>query len=279
MPFLLGVDGGGTGCRAAVADAAGHVLGTGSAGPANILSDPEGARTNILTAVAAALAGSGVQVETLHAVLGLAGANVPTAADWMTAALPFASTRITSDAVTATRGALGVADGVVATMGTGSVFAAQRGGQVTVIGGWGLILGDEGSGAWLGRALMARALLAVDGMAEMTPLLAQVLDEAGGAPALVEAARLARPADFARLAPRITTADDPAAAAVLAEGDAWVCRFIDHLAGAEGLPVTFLGGLGAVYAARLSARYAGRLRAARGSGLDGALALAREAVA
>lgn len=277
MPFLLGVDGGGTGCRAAVADATGRVLGSATAGPANILSDPEGARANILAAVETALAGTGIDIGALHAVLGLAGANVPAAAARMTAALPFASTRITSDAVTASRGALGLADGVVATLGTGSVFSAQRGGQVTVIGGWGLVLGDEGSGGWLGRALMSRALLAVDGMVDMTPLLAEVLDEAGGGPALVEAARAARPVDFARLAPRITAAHDPAAAAVLAEGDAWVCRFIDHLAGAEALPVTFLGGLGAVYAARLARRYGGRIRPALGTGLEGALALAREA--
>ena len=34
MPLFLGIDGGGTGCRAVVADATGRVLGTGAAGPA-----------------------------------------------------------------------------------------------------------------------------------------------------------------------------------------------------------------------------------------------------
>ena len=44
MALFLGIDGGGTGCRAAVADASGRILGTGVAGPANLTSDPAGTR-------------------------------------------------------------------------------------------------------------------------------------------------------------------------------------------------------------------------------------------
>jgi len=62
------------------------------------------------------------------------------------AALPFARIRIETDAVAAAKGALRDEDGIVAALGTGSVFAAQRGGEVRQIGGWGLVLGDEGSG-------------------------------------------------------------------------------------------------------------------------------------
>ena len=43
MSLLLGLDGGGTGCRAVLTDAAGAVLGRAEGGPANIMSDPEGA--------------------------------------------------------------------------------------------------------------------------------------------------------------------------------------------------------------------------------------------
>ena len=51
MTLYLGVDGGGTGCRAAVADADGRILGRGEAASANIWSDPEGARASIVAAV------------------------------------------------------------------------------------------------------------------------------------------------------------------------------------------------------------------------------------
>ena len=60
MQLILGVDGGGTGCRAAVADLSGHVLGRGEAGAANIASEPDGAAGNIRLAVEKALGQAGV---------------------------------------------------------------------------------------------------------------------------------------------------------------------------------------------------------------------------
>lgn len=276
MPYLLGIDGGGTGCRAVLADAVGRVLGEGQAGAANIVTDPEGAQANILAAAEAARAGTAASLGEIHAVLGLAGANIPRYAARLAARLPFASARIESDAVIALKGAIGDADGVVATIGTGSVFAGQRDGRVTQIGGWGFVLGDEASGAWLGRALYARALHAEDGLAPMTPLLAATLAEAGGPAALVDFARTASPGDFGRAAPRLLAAEDPAATDILAQAEAWIARAVDRLCGAEPLPVTFLGGLGAAFAARLAPRYGARIRPAIGTALDGALRLARQ---
>ncbi len=55
MTFFLGIDGGGTGCRAALADADGLIIGQGQGGPANINTDVEGAAVNILAATAQAL--------------------------------------------------------------------------------------------------------------------------------------------------------------------------------------------------------------------------------
>ncbi|TNB92177.1 BadF/BadG/BcrA/BcrD ATPase family protein, partial [Paracoccus marcusii] len=73
MSLYLGIDGGGTGCRAAIADAAGRVLGRGQGGPANINSDPFGAVTSVLAAATAAMAQAGASPADLTAVLGLAG--------------------------------------------------------------------------------------------------------------------------------------------------------------------------------------------------------------
>ncbi|HEU0222349.1 MAG TPA: BadF/BadG/BcrA/BcrD ATPase family protein, partial [Paracoccaceae bacterium] len=165
MHLYLGVDGGGTGCRAAVADAEGRVLGRGEAASANIWTDPEGARANILAAARAALdAAGGGELTDLRAVLGLAGANLPEAVARFAEALPFARTRIESDALVALKGALGDEDGITAAIGTGSVFGLQRHGVLRMIGGWGFQLGDQGSGARMGRALYEAALLAHDGM-------------------------------------------------------------------------------------------------------------------
>lgn len=274
MTLFLGIDGGGTGCRAAVVDAAGHVLGQGQAGPANINSDFDGALGNILAATRAALGTGGADMTRLHAVLGLAGANMPNAAARLTAALPFASTQVKSDALIAVAGALRATDGVVAAVGTGSVFAVQRAGRIRQIGGWGFALGDEGSGAWLGRALLARALRATDGFVPVTAVLRATLDAHGGPAGVVSFAQTARPADFAALAPTITASGDPAAQAIMAQATADVADAIDLLQGDDVLPVVFLGGLGAVYADRLTGRWP--IQAPLGNSLDGALWLARQ---
>lgn len=273
MQLILGVDGGGTGCRAAVADLSGHVLGRGEAGAANIASEPDSAADNIRLAADQALAQAGATPASIRrAVLGLAGANLPGAAERLADALPFTAVEVITDAITAARGALGDRDGIVAAIGTGSVFAVQRGQVVRQFGGYGLLLGDEGSGASLGRALLSRALRAHDGVLPMTPLLADILREMGGPGGIVAFAFQARPADFATLAPRITESTDPAAEAVLSEAEADVARTLQALRLGTDLPLVFLGGLGPYYARRFQDRWP--ILPALGNGLDGALQLA-----
>lgn len=283
MDLILGVDGGGTGCRAAVADPAAHgpgsrVLGTGAAGPANIASDPDGAAANILTAAREALraaTGSGDGMDRLVAGLGLAGANAKGASDRLAAALPFARLRIDTDAIAAARGALGPdADGIVAAIGTGSVYAMRHAGELRQYGGWGLVLGDTGSGAWIGRAALSRALADSEGAAPATPLTDALLAEHGGPQGIIAWAGSARPADFAALVPRLLAApEDPAAAEVLGQARDDIAAQIDRLRGLAPLPVTFIGGLGAVAAGWLPHV---PQRPARGTALDGALQIARD---
>ncbi|MDP3862125.1 MAG: BadF/BadG/BcrA/BcrD ATPase family protein [Phaeovulum sp.] len=269
--FYLGIDGGGSGCRAVLADASGRVLGRGIAGPANVCTDAEAALANVLVASAQAMAGVCVPAEVV-AVLGLAGANV--AAGVLAARLPFARVRIESDVLTSVKGAFHDDAGIVAVLGTGSVFARQMGGEIRSAGGWGLILGDEGGGAWLGRALLARALRAVDGHTPQTPLLAGIVTEFGSSAGVVQFAAQATPAEFAALAPRLVESDDAAAQALMREADTEVAAAIELLQPPAGrLPVAFLGGLGPIFAARLGGRWP---RAeSLGDALAGALWLAR----
>ena len=55
--FYLGIDGGGTGCRAQLEDASGRVVSQAQAGAANVVTDREGALANIIAAAARACAG------------------------------------------------------------------------------------------------------------------------------------------------------------------------------------------------------------------------------
>ena len=127
--------------------------------------------------------------------------------------------------------------GSTAALGTGSVFGVQRGGAVRMIGGWGFLLGDQGSGARLGRALCEAALLAHDGSwRPARRCSAAVVAEAGGPAGLVVFGQ-ARPRRISRaLVPRLVAAaaaGDAAAEAILAEAEASVAGAIDLLPAAR----------------------------------------------
>ncbi|WEF23870.1 BadF/BadG/BcrA/BcrD ATPase family protein [Paracoccus sp. S3-43] len=273
MAFFLGIDGGGTGCRAALADADGRIMGQGRGGPANINTDVDAAALSILQATAEAVEGTGADPRDLIATLGLAGGTMTAATDRLAGLLPFARMQIVNDAVTAARGALGAQDGILAAMGTGSVFAVQRGGDLRQVGGRGFLMGDEGSGAVLGRALLSLAMRAEDGFADMTPLLQQLLEEMGGIEGIIRFGNTASPADFAGFAPRIVTGDDPAARQVFDAAVAEIRHILTVLQGDAALPVVFVGGLGPAYAARLTDW---PQRAPLGTGVEGAVLMARQ---
>ena len=137
-------------------------------------------------------------------------------------------------------------------------------------------MGDEGSGAWIGRALLSRALRAVDGFVPMTPLLAEVIAEHERAEGVVTFSLGAKPVDFARFAPRLVGSSDPAALAIMDRASADVAEAVDLLQDGQALPVVLLGGLGPVYAERLGGLWT--LQQSKGTALDGALWLAYECV-
>lgn len=276
MACRLGVDAGGSGCRAVLEDGTGLTLARAGGGPANVASDPAGAIAAILSVIEAVLAGHDASRADLCIGIGAAGINATGTGDLEQALrgnLPRARVRIESDAVTAALGALGGRDGIVAAMGTGSVFACVEGGRVRQIGGWGFLLGDEGSGAVLGREVLVQALRAQDGHRPMTPLLAQVLNDLGGPMGIVAFAQTSRQPDFAALAPRLIGSPDAAARGIMAAAAAQVAGFVDILQAGRQLPVAFVGGLGPAYAALLADRWP--IHPDPGTALDGALLLAR----
>lgn len=278
--YYLGVDGGGSGCRARLTDAEGRPCGQAVGGPANIASDPAQAQANLIALARAALSDR-YHPDHVCAVFGVAGANIPSAAaaaaQALSAALPFAQLSVVSDVSTALSGALEGRDGILAALGTGSVFARHLGGAMRQVGGWGYQLGDEGSGAWMGRLALIKALRAVDGHAPLTGLLADLLARLGGGAGIVEFARHATPAEIAALVPSICAAEvagDGAARAILGAAAAEISAAIDLLQPeGEALPVVFTGGLGPLFAERLQRRWL--ILPESGNGLDGAVAQAR----
>jgi glucosamine kinase len=279
--FAIGVDGGGSSCRAAVADRAGNVLGHGAAGPANILSDPEGSLANIVEAAAAALRNAGLAADALSAsaaVVGLAGANVGDNGRRIEKALPFGQGRVVTDALISLQGALGDGDGIVGAFGTGSVYNARRDGRLFGIGGWGFVVGDQASGARLGRDLLERALLAHDGVRPASPLTGKVMAEYGNDPQrVVEFAHASRPKDFARFAPLVfehAGRGDAVAVEIVGEAARAIGESLEALLWTECPAICLLGGLAEAYRPWLSAAHRALLVEPEGDALRGAVELA-----
>jgi glucosamine kinase len=281
--LFLGVDGGGTQCRARLADRSGRILGEGISGPANIRLGVDAAFAAVLAAAGHCLAAAGLGELALGRIttcLALAGATEPTElAAARSRRLPFHHTLITSDAHAACVGAHGGRDGGVIIAGTGSVGWAIVDGRQYRVGGWGLALSDEGSGAWLGREAMRRVLWAHDGRIASTALLDRLFDEFDADPyAVVRWAATASPADFGQLAPRVVehAARDDAVAVELMRGAA---QYIDDLAtrliefGAAR--VALVGGLAPYLEGWLPPETQGHLVMPESDALAGALRLAR----
>jgi len=175
-PVVVGVDGGGTNTRALVADRSGTVLGEGHAGPSNYRAvGLPTASANLRTAILAGLKAAGAAPEQVAAaVAGLAGAGRPEDQAVMRAELAFLSQarlEVVADGRIALAGALGGEPGVLVIAGTGSVaFGVDQTGQTLRAGGWGYLLGDEGSGYDVGRQAIKAALAALDGTGQETDL-------------------------------------------------------------------------------------------------------------
>lgn len=280
--YILGIDGGGTSCRAAVARPDGVILGRGKSGAANILTDPNNAIISITEAAKAAYRDAGLDeagVNGASAFLGLAGTNVGDLTRYVHDRLPFRHTAIDSDGLIALQGAIGDEDGAVAILGTGSIYMGRKDGTVRYIGGWGFTVGDLGGGARLGHALLQEALLAHDGVHPLTPVTDAIIEEFKHDPrGIVEFARLSKPGDFGRFAPLLfdhARQGDTQAIAIVKTGAASVNESLDAIMSLAGAPrLCLLGGLAPLYPQWLSEKHRSILIEAEADALTGAVALA-----
>ncbi len=282
--LLLGVDGGGTGCRARLTDLDGQVLGEGTAGPANIRFGLKESFDAVVRATEDCLEEAGLSADEVDIVacLALAGASEPThLAAARTYNLPFMQTILTTDAHAACIGAHGGQNGGIIIIGTGSVGWGLVGGREYRVGGWGFPVSDEGSGAWLGCEVARRVLWAYDGRAPWTDMLKRVLERFDGDPhAIVRWMGQARPRDFAVLAPLVleyAARNDPASRELLTAAGQHIDAIARRLA-TLGVPrLALSGGLAASIEPWLAPDTRQLLVTPKGDALSGALQLARDA--
>jgi glucosamine kinase len=158
--FVMGVDGGATKTLAAVLDVRARTLHLGHGGSSN--PDAVGVRTataSLLQATDEAIARACIERDELDAaVLAVAGTDTNAVSAHVGESCP-KSWVVVNDVVGAWAAATGARPGVGAISGTGSnVFGVGFDGRAWRAGGWGHVLGDEGSGYWLAVQSIKAAL-------------------------------------------------------------------------------------------------------------------------
>ncbi len=186
MPrYYLGVDGGGTNCRIRLANENLETLADAAGGRSNLqIEAGEPAYRSIMEGTREAFAKAGIdyaETASTYACFGMAGGRLPSAREsFARRNWPFAGVQVYDDIDIARAGAHGGADGAVIIVGTGSAALAMVDGQRHQCGGWGFQIGDQMSGAILGRELVRRAVEAADGLVSGSPLTEAVIAKLGG---------------------------------------------------------------------------------------------------
>ncbi|QDZ09379.1 BadF/BadG/BcrA/BcrD ATPase family protein [Devosia ginsengisoli] len=183
--YYLGVDGGGTNCRVRLADENLKTLAEVRNGRSNLqIDDGEPAFKAISDGTRDVFKAAGIDyAETANtfACFGMAGGRMDTArAEFAARPWPFAGVKVYDDIDIAHAGALGGEEGGVIIVGTGSAALSIVDGQRHQAGGWGFHIGDQMSGAILGRELARYAVEAEDGLVEASPLTRAVTAQLGG---------------------------------------------------------------------------------------------------
>ena len=184
--FWLGVDGGGTNCRAVILGASDEILGEGRAEAANhIRVGMETAINHVVQAVTQACEQAGIETSEISAAcVGVAGVSHPDHHRQMLAALkkalPVSDIMLETDARVALAGATGAKPGVVIIAGTGSIACGVNSrGRFARAGGWGPTMGDEGSGSYIGRRALESVMMSYDYRGEPTSMMEPILRHFG----------------------------------------------------------------------------------------------------
>lgn len=186
--FVMAVEVDPTGSRCAVADFEGNLLGFGAgAGPWLRAPGPDGLREALRTAITPARAAAGAELPQVDvAILGAGaigadGAGVEAAERILAEVVPDAQRiRAVGDMVAAFWGALALPVGVVVSADVGAVcYGRNVTGETCQVGGWGPLLGDEGSAYDIARNALRAVARAADGRGRptaLTELLLRALD-------------------------------------------------------------------------------------------------------
>ncbi|CCW34517.1 predicted N-acetylglucosamine kinase [Chthonomonas calidirosea] len=232
MRLVLGVDGGQTRTLAVIADEVGNLLGFGIGGPANHIHEPGGierVQRSLIDAIHGAFHNAGLPYSRCAAAcLGMTGSSAAMEAI-CTPLVPAEQILFGHDTRIAFYSVTFGSPGVVVIGGTGSVaYGVNSRGDQALVGGWGYLMGDEGSGYWIALKALNACCRAADGILPPTLLQPLILsrlelENLKQLHTLLYSGKLSRP-DIAALSEVV--------GAAAAQGDA-VAQKILHEAGRE----------------------------------------------
>ena len=239
---LLAIDVGGSTSRACLMDETGRCLGQGRDRGGNPASNtPEQAAAAIISAVQGAIERAGEPLDIRVALIALAGPRSRVAIDRLDAAFRAVGLNgpivFKGDLLAMFNSITAARDGYCVVCGTGAgAIRIQDGEIVRVVDAAGWLLGDNGSGYWLGHQAARAVVAAIEERAEATALTPALLEAMGvkwtegfyhgrvrSLQAFIDAIYGLRPIELARFAPLVIRhRDDPVAARLLAEARRWL---------------------------------------------------------
>ncbi len=186
-----------------------------------------------------------------HFGIGLAGANnTAQRARFVEAAPAMGPLHVATDAYIAALGAHNGAPGAIVIVGTGSIgYRIEASGGSRLVGGWGFPVGDEGSGAWLGRAALAQAAHVSEDRysGRVTEMHRALIERCGPSrDELLGWLLGARSTQYAGLAPLVIECadrDDPAALQLVTAAGIEIDALAVALDPGRGVPLALVGGL------------------------------------
>jgi N-acetylglucosamine kinase-like BadF-type ATPase len=176
---VLGIDAGGTKTVCLLADEHGAIVSEGRGPGANLHAAGELAVEKVLHGVMeAAIGDRGITPAAI--CLGIAGVDRDDEARTVRALMRRIGYKsrvlVVNDALIALVAGAGDAPGIVIIAGTGSIaYGRNAAGEAARAGGWGHMIGDEGSGYWIGREALAAVMRGADGRGPATGLTAEIL--------------------------------------------------------------------------------------------------------
>jgi len=285
--LYMGVDGGGTHCRARLVDANGNTLGESISGSANPRIGIKAAWENIMAACFQACEQAGItesDYPTIYLGLGLAGANQELEQELVLAQdCPFAERYLLSDAHAACLGAFSGNNGALLIFGTGSCGLNYHDGQFDVIGGWGFPVSDQGSGARIGLSALEASLAALDGIGPASGLTDEInhIFSNDASQYVLFQNRQPLPREYGVYAPLVFkhgANGDAVAVQILTEQAQWATRYLDCLLAKGAHKIALTGGVSQALKAYLPDSYLSYLCDAEGDAMDGAIFMAQQKI-